>query len=180
MFNHIEKLGKLVIILAALAIGLLLILLPRTCQAQLPGVPVSDCCTQTIEWKGKYNALQVKYVEVRRDLDSLIAIDDRIIQATDKRLAQTLKNAESKLAAEQQRNDELAKKNETLAASVDDCNVENERLADEVKQWKPATQIGVAVGKFRRAVNAIGRTVRDGLAIIGGVAILVGTYIIVR
>ena len=69
----------------------------------------------------------------------------------------------------QRRNNELATQNETLAANVDELNSQLTTRQSELDKWKPKTRSGRVL-----------RKVRNGLAVVGGVGVVLGGLLIAR
>ena len=63
----------------------------------------------------------------------------------------------------QRRNNELATQNEKLAANVDELNSQLTTRQSELDKWKPKTKAGWVL-----------RKVRNGLAVVGGVGVVLG------
>ena len=69
----------------------------------------------------------------------------------------------------QRRASELATQNETLGANLDERTSQLETTKDELRQWKPKTKAGRVL-----------RKVRNGLAVVGGVGVVLGGLLIAR
>lgn len=146
--------------LLARAALLTLALLTGVILANAQVVPVPDCCQQAIAWKASCEA-------TRTLLDSTRAVGQRVIQATDERLATALKTTNGEIASLNASNQKLLREQEGLHASLDETNSRLLTTEAELRHWKPRTKAGIFL-----------RKIRNGLAVVGGVAIVAGGLLI--
>ena len=144
-------LARIGLLLLAIGLGLLLAFSARAQTV----VPVSDCCSQLIDYKHRYEA-------TRAILDSTRAVDGRIMQSSDARIKAIVSKGNDSIYVLRSRNRALAADLDYQMQQTHKQAVRAEAVEKELKKWKPRTKAGIF---FRK--------VRNGLAIVGGVAVLV-------
>ena len=153
------RLSRTVICARALLILIALLISIAMASAQ-QFVPFRDCCSQVINLKARYDRTLLI-------LDSTRAVTQRVIDAADKRAAKALQTANTAIANQQVVNDKLTSQNEALGANLDERTSQLETTKEELDKWRPKTKVGVF---FRKA--------RNGLAVVGGAAIVVAVVLL--
>ncbi len=115
---------------------------------------------------------QITYLTTRLKLADSVLTETRknktiAITERDKRIKALEDSCNAQVDYYYQHSQQLSTTNETLSVNLDECNSQLETAKQELANWKPRTKAGVLL-----------RKVRNGLAVVGGVAVLSGVLLL--